>query len=187
MNRDMINQGYGAAPGAMAHGATPPPPGPPPPVAAPVQNNGGEQYPRALVNMGMIQKGRPSNRVQKSITRQVNLVINSPPSTSEYLSGCESCITFDKRDHPHQVPRLGHYPLVLDAQIGGFKMSRIFMDGGRGINLIFASTLRAMQIPSSCLEASDTMFHDIVLGKGIYPLGKIILDVIFRTPANFVD
>ena len=64
-------------------------------------------------------------------------------------------------------------------------MSRVFMDGGSGINLIFASTLRAMRIPLTCLEASDTTFHDIVPGKGVYPLGKINLDVIFGTPKNF--
>ena len=64
-------------------------------------------------------------------------------------------------------------------------MSRVFMDGGNGINLIFASTLRAMRIPLTCLEASNTTFHGIVPGKGVYPLGKINLDVIFGTPKNF--
>ena len=42
-----------------------------------------------------------------------------------------------------------------------------------------------MRIPLTCLEVSDTTFHDIVPGKGIYPLGKINLDVIFGTPQNF--
>ena len=171
MNRNAVERGYGVAPGAVAHGAPPPPPGPPPNGAAPYQHHGGEPYPRAMGTM-MIQKGRPSNRVQKAITRQVNLATHLPPSTTEYLSGSESCITFDKRDHPPQVPRAGHCPLVLEAQIGGFDMSRVFMDGGSGINLIFTSTLRAMRIPLTCLEASDTMFHGIVPGKGVYPWAK---------------
>lgn len=64
-------------------------------------------------------------------------------------------------------------------------MSRVFMDGGSGINLIFASTLRAMRIPLTCLEASNTTFHGIILGKGVYSLGKINLDVIFGTTKNF--
>ena len=42
-----------------------------------------------------------------------------------------------------------------------------------------------MRIPLTCLEASETTFHGIVPGKGVYPLGKINLDVIFGTPANF--
>ena len=52
-------------------------------------------------------------------------------------------------------------------------MSRVFMDGGSGINLIFASPLAAMRIPLCILEPSDTTFHGIIPGKGIYPLGKI--------------
>ena len=61
---------------------------------------------------------------------------------------------------------------MLEAQIGGFEMSRVFMDGGIGINLIFASTLAAMRIPQYSLEQSDTTFHGIVLGKGIFPRAK---------------
>src|SRR4051812_35773574 len=51
-------------------------------------------------------------------------------------------------------------------------MSRIFMDGGSDINLMFTSTLAAMRILLCSLEQSDTTFHDIVPGKGIFPLGK---------------
>ena len=96
----------------------------------------------------MIQKGRPTNRVQNKITRQVSLAVTAPPAIPEYLSGSESCITFIRSDHP----RLGHASLVLEAQIGGFEMSRVFMDGGSGINLMFASTLAAMWIPLCSLE-----------------------------------
>ena len=117
----------------------------------------------------MIQKGRPTNRVQKKITRQINLAMATPPAIPEYLSGSESCITFSRSDHPCQIPRPGHAALVLEALIGGFEMSRVFMDGGSGINLMFASTLAAMRIPQCSLEQSDTTFHGIVPGKGIFP------------------
>ena len=48
----------------------------------------------------MIEKGRPMNRVQKKITRQINLAVTTPPANPEYLSGSESCITFTRSDHP---------------------------------------------------------------------------------------
>src|SRR4051812_44273567 len=63
-------------------------------------------------------------------------------------------------------------------------MSRVFMDGD-DIYLLFSNTLESMRIPQYSLEASDTTFHGIVLGKGVYTLGKIWLDVIFGTPKNF--
>src|SRR3954466_9079505 len=129
--------GNAHAPGEIAHGAPPPPPvgGPNHPVA-PAQNNGGHGYPPPKGAL-MIQKGRPTNRVQKKNTRQINLAVIAPPAIPEYLSGSESCITFNRSDHPCQVPRPGHAALVLEAQIGGFDMSSVFMDGGSGINMMF--------------------------------------------------
>jgi hypothetical protein len=44
------------------------------------------------------------------------------------------------------VPRPGHAPMVLKAQIGGYDIGRVFMDADSGINLIYARTLKAMNI-----------------------------------------
>src|SRR3954462_10323395 len=147
MRQQAPNPGCGntPAPGDIAHGSPPPPPvGPSNHPIAPAQNNGGSGYPVPKGSL-MIQKGRPTNRVQKKITRQVSLVVTAPPAIPEYLSGSESCITFSRSDHPCQIPRPGHAALVLEAQIGGFEMSLIFMHGGSSINLIFTSTLAAMR------------------------------------------
>ena len=72
--------------------------------------------------------------------------------------------------------------LVLGSQIGGYGMSRVFMDGGSGISIMYASTLRRMKISLASLVPSDTSFHGIVPGKPVYPLGKIHLDVVFGDP-----
>src|SRR5664279_343930 len=133
----------------------------------------------------MIQKGRPSNRSQKLITRQVHLALVAPPAAPEYLRGSEQSITFSREDHPPRVPRPGHAALVLEAQIGGYNMSRIFMDGCSGINIIYASTLRKMNRLLDSLAPSETSFHGIVPGKPVYPMGKITLEVIFGEPTNF--
>ena len=58
------------------------------------------------------------------------------------LHDAETSITFSQDDHPPAVPRPGHAPLVLDAQIGGYETDRVFMDGGSSMNIIFASTLK---------------------------------------------
>jgi hypothetical protein len=41
-------------------------------------------------------------------------------------------------------------------------MSKVFMDGGSGLNLLFASTVKAMGITTDMLQESDTGFHGIV-------------------------
>ena len=94
--------------------------------------------------MNMIQKACSSKRELKKFTREVNLA--EAAMTTEYVDWSEQSITFSRADHPPSVPRPGHAALVVEAQIGGFNMSKVFMDGGSGLNLLFASTLRTMGI-----------------------------------------
>jgi hypothetical protein len=53
----------------------------------------------------MIQLVPKSNKEEKSITRQVNLAITSPPATTEYLHWSEQPREFSRDDHPITVPR----------------------------------------------------------------------------------
>jgi hypothetical protein len=126
-----------------------------------------------------------SNKEEKSITRQVNLAITSPPVTTEYLHWSEQPIEFSRDDHPIIVPRPGNAPLVLKAQIGKYDVERIFMDAGSGINLIYTKTLRAMHISLEFLKPTDCSFHGIVPGSANYPLGRISLNVCFGNRQNY--
>jgi hypothetical protein len=67
----------------------------------------------------MIQLVPKSKKERKSISRQVNLAISSPPATTEYLKLSDQPVRFCRADHPRKVPRLGHAPMMLKAQIGG--------------------------------------------------------------------
>jgi hypothetical protein len=59
------------------------------------------------------------------------------------------------------------------------------MDAGSGINLIYARTLKAMNIQLEWLQPTDCSFHGIVPGSANHPLGKIELDVCFGDNDNF--
>jgi hypothetical protein len=133
----------------------------------------------------MIQPVPKSKKERKSISRQVNLAITSPPATTEYLKWSDQTVRFSRADHPRKVPRPGHSPMVLKAQIGGYDVGRVFVDAGSGINLIYARTLRAMCISLENLKPTNCSFHGIVLGAANYPLGKIELDVCFGDNSNY--
>jgi hypothetical protein len=133
----------------------------------------------------MIQPVPKSTKERKSISRQVNLAITSPPATMEYLKWSDQPVRFSRADHPRKVPRLGHSSMVLKAQIGGYDVKRVFMDTESGINLIYARTLRAMCISLENLKSTDCSFHGIVPGATNYPLGKIELDVYFGDNNNY--
>ena len=64
-------------------------------------------------------------------------------------------------------------------------MSKVFMDGGSGINIIFADTLRKMNRSVENLPKSSNTFHGIVPGKAISPEGTIQLDVTFGDKNHF--
>ena len=64
-------------------------------------------------------------------------------------------------------------------------MSKVFMDGGSGLNLLFANTLRAMGIAPEALSPSDTVFHGIIPTGPAYPFGKISLMAVFGQPRYF--
>jgi hypothetical protein len=133
----------------------------------------------------MIQPVPKSKKERKNISRQVNLAILSPPATTEYLRWSDQPIRFSRADHPRKVPRPGHSPMVLKAQIGGYDIGRVFMDAGSGINLIYARTLKAMCISLTSLKPTDCSFYGIVPGAANYPLGKIELDVCFGSSSNY--
>jgi hypothetical protein len=97
----------------------------------------------------------------------------------EYIDWSEQSILFSRADHPMAVPRLGHAALALEAHIGGFNMFKAFKDGGSDLNLLFASTIKAMGIRTDMLQQSDTGFHGIIPTLPAYSLGKISLDLVF--------
>jgi hypothetical protein len=119
----------------------------------------------------MIQPVPKSNKEEKSITRQVNLEVTSPPANTEYLYWLEQPIEFSRDDHPITVPQPRNVPLVLKAQIGTYDIDRVFIDAGSRINLIYAKTLWEMHISLEFLKPTDCSFHGIVPGSANYPLG----------------
>jgi hypothetical protein len=103
----------------------------------------------------------------------------------EYLSWSDQTFGFSRSIHLIKVPQPGHTPRVLKAQIGGYDVGRVFMDAGSGLNLIYARTLRAMNIYLKFLQPTDSSFHGILPGSANYPLGKIELDICFGDRCNF--
>ena len=64
-----------------------------------------------------------------------------------FLSWSESLITFDQRDHPSHVARPGRYPLIVDPIVRKKRLTKVLMDGGSGLNILYIDTLDAMRIP----------------------------------------
>jgi hypothetical protein len=124
----------------------------------------------------------PSRRREKLIRREVMKVDIASPS---YLKWSEVLITFDRKDHPDNIPRPGSYPLVVAPLFKSRRNHKVLMDGGSGINVLYASTLDDMGIPQSVLRPSMAPFHVVVLGIEALPLGQINLPITFGDVRNF--
>jgi hypothetical protein len=83
------------------------------------------------------------------------------------------------------VPSPGRYPLVVDPVIGNARLTKVLMDGGISLNIIYAETLGLLGIDLSTIWAGAAPFHGIVPGKRVLPLGQLDSPVCFGTPSKF--
>jgi hypothetical protein len=66
------------------------------------------------------------------------------------------------------------------------RLTKVLIDGGSGINLIFTSTLRKMGLDfTDMLVPSKSPFYGIVPGNAAHPLGTVVLPVTFGTRENY--
>jgi hypothetical protein len=83
------------------------------------------------------------------------------------------------------VPSPGRYPLVVDSIIGNVGLSKVLMDGGSSLNIIYVKTLELLGVDRSEVRAGAAPFHGTAPEKRILPLGRIDLPVCFGTPSDF--
>jgi hypothetical protein len=102
-----------------------------------------------------------------------------------YLDWSDKPITFDQGDHPNCVSSPERYPLVIDPVIGNARLTKVLMDGGSSLNIIYAETLGLLGIDLSMIRAGAAPFHGMVPSKRVLPLGQLDLPVCFGTPSNF--
>jgi hypothetical protein len=105
-----------------------------------------------------------SNRQRKRERHEVLATEKAPPF---FLDWSEDAITFSREDHPNRIPNPGPYPLVVDPVIGNPRFSKVLMDGGSSLSILYAHTLRLLGIGLDQLQPSMTPFHGITPGKRI--------------------
>ena len=94
------------------------------------------------------------------------------PSTPKYHNWSKYPIQISRKDQWTSVTNTVHYPLVLGPTIAGMTVPKVLIDGGAGLNIIFADTLKKIGLDfTSLLTPTDVTFYEIVPGKAAMPLG----------------
>jgi hypothetical protein len=74
---------------------------------------------------------------------------------------------------------------VVSPIVGTTRLTKVLMDGGSGLNILYASTMDRIGILQSRLCPSKVASYGIILGKEVVPLRCIWLNVNFGEPDNF--
>jgi hypothetical protein len=133
----------------------------------------------------MIYGGQVANASARHRKKERREVCSVKVAAPVYLDWFDKPITFDQVDHPNRVPSPGKYPLVVDPVIGNVRLTKVLMDGGSILNIIYAETHGLLHIDLSMIRAGAAPFHGIIPGKRVQPLGQLDLAVCFGTPSNF--
>ena len=75
--------------------------------------------------------------------------------------------------------------MVLDPIFDGFHLSRVLMDGGSSLNLLYQDTVRKMGIDPSRIKPTKTTFKGVIPGVEANCTGSVTLEVVFGSPDNF--
>jgi hypothetical protein len=142
------------------------------------KNAGGNndfQEPDKTVNV--LFGGLPSRREQKATRREV---MSIEPAVPTPLRRSEVPITFSRADQWTSFSEPGRFPLVLKPVVTGSKLNKVLIDGGSGLNVLLAKTLKKMGLDiTHMLTKSTSPFYGIVPGNAAIPLGSVVLPVTF--------
>ena len=88
------------------------------------------------------------------------------------------------------MPNPGGYSLLLDPtfvteQEFAVTFSRVLIDGGSSINILYKDTADKLGITEARMNRSRMIFHGIVPGQSCTPIGTVWLDVVFGDKKNF--
>jgi hypothetical protein len=121
-------------------------------------------------------------REKKVISRVVHAIYTKPV---EFLRWSETPILFSRDDHRVHLPDPGSYPLVVAPTVNKVKLTKVLVDGGATLNIIFTNTLRDMGCNLSKLVPCDNPFYGVIPGSASYPIGRVTFPVTFGKPDNF--
>jgi hypothetical protein len=139
----------------------------------------------AVENVFLIFEGPTVDMSSYQRKREWHEVLAAEKMPHSFLDWSEDVITFSREDHTNCIPNPGQYPLVVDPVVGNARFSKVLMDEGSSLNILYAHTLHLLGIGLDQLRPSTTPFHGVAPGKRVQPLGQIDLLVWFGTPDNF--
>ena len=141
-----------------------------------VRTRGTEEISPQVKTVNMIYATHIPKRERKTALGDVYAMEPVAPKFNPW-SACP--ITFDCRDIPTSIHHGGSAALFLDPIIDGFHLTRVLMDGGSSLNLLYQDTVCKMGIDPSRIKPTKTTFKGVIPGVEARCTGYITLEVVF--------
>ena len=84
----------------------------------------------------------------------------------------------------HILPE-GLAALIIDPIIDGFHLTKVLMEGGSSLNLLYQGTVHKMGIDPSRIKPTTNTFKGAVPGIEAHYTGSITLEFVHGSPNNF--
>jgi hypothetical protein len=146
------------------------------------EGNGDFEEPDKTVNV--LFGGLPNRWAQKATRREV---MSIEPAVPTPLRWSEVPITFSRVDQWTSFSESGRFQLVLKPVVTGYKLKKVLINDGSGLNVLFTKTLNKMKLDITCmLTRSTSPFYGIVSGNKAILLGSVVLPFTFgKTRDNY--
>ena len=80
---------------------------------------------------------------------------------------------------------IGCIALVLNPIIDGLQFTKVLMDGGSDLNLLYQDTIRKLGVNPAIIRHGNTSFQGVMPGPYAHCTGSLLLEVVFGSPDNF--
>ena len=108
--------------------------------------------------------------------REINMATTQPGATLAYLKWLETTITFDRSDHANHIKPPGRFPLVVSVIVSGTRLTKVLMDGGSRLNILYTRMYDALGLPRASIRSTSAPSMGLCLGyepllssRSLYP------------------
>jgi hypothetical protein len=137
-----------------------------------IKETRGFRNPRVLSTLSLLESRVLRASSKKNSPYGVSWRLN--PLPPKYLNWSKYPIQFSHKDQWTSVDNVEHYLLVIDPTIAGMTVTKVLIDGGAWLNIIFFDTLRKIHLDfAGLLTLTDVPFYGIVLDKAAMPFGRL--------------
>jgi hypothetical protein len=106
------------------------------------------------------------NRMWEFTTREVNMAGSSREAAQAFFICSEVVFTFDEVDRPNHAPQPGCFYPIVSPIVGQTRLTKVLMDGGSGLNLLYAKMYDIMGLPRAVLRPSMAHSTESYRGSG---------------------